>query len=436
MDEWTATQIRALRLALRLSQERLAARLGASSKTVSNWERGLNPPGLESKNSLDDLLSSATQEQRRRYETFLGTLGQAVNAGAMPATPTGVAEVGASALDPASGGEEATDRRQALRAAGAVAVTAVVPDPVHQSLRLFEALGGSRVGVQALEHVDAAVDGLARDYFDKPFDQMSGELSGLRQIALTLMQGTSSLVEQRRLGLATGLLSGMLGALCLDTGDFKSADVHLEVAWRLASDVRHDGLSAWVRALQSNAAFYGGDLRSAVALARAGQEVTTEPTESLRLLSYEARAAAKLGDVGGADRAMRRADVLANGDDVEGPGHRVFDFDLGRFTATTSTSLVWMGEFDRGREQAERALALFDGPYPSRFTGLVAQVDLALVELHEGNVERALALGHGVLDGPRGRSVDVRLRDLDDKLAPLRSSPLVHEFHERALTSR
>lgn len=436
MEEWKAGSIHALRLALRLSQEKFADRVGASAKSISNWERGLNSPSLDLRNSLDGALASASSEQRERFAFFLGTVEPAVKSGNQPTTPSESAEVQPSAVGRAREGEEAMDRRQALRAAGALAVTTMVPDPVDQSRRLLAAFAGSRIGAEGLDHVEASVDRLACEYFDKPFDQLAAEVSGLRQITSTLMRGTPSLAEQRHLGLMTGLLSGMLGALSLDSGDFPAADVHLEVAWRLGSEVRHDRLCCWVWALRSNAAFYRDDLVGAVELARAGRAVAAQPADALRLMSYEARALARMGDVGGTGEALRRAESLVAGATLDGPGRRVSDFDLARYTVAASTSLVWIGQFPTAREYSERALALFDGPYPSLATRLIARVDLALVELHEGDLEHALALGHDVLDNLRGRSVVMRLLDLDHALSPLRSSPAVSEFHERVAASR
>lgn len=436
MEEWEVTHVRALRLALRLSQEKFAETLGASCKTVSNWERGLNPPGLDMKDRLDRVLSEATPEQRKRFAYLLGRVEHTAEVHVSSATPAELVGAQELGVGPERGGEEPTNRRQALRAAGAVAATTFVPDPVDQSLRLLEAFRGCHIGAQGLDQIEASVDRLAREYFDKPFNQLLDEATGLRQITLTLMRGTTSLAEQRHLGLMTGLLSAMLGALSLDTGDFTAADVHLDVAWRLASDIKHDRLCSWVRALQSNSAFYRGDPRRALELSRAGQTGATPAAGNLRLMAFEARALARLGDNDGADRALRKADLLVDSAGLEGPGHRVFDYDLAQYTVATSTSHVWIGQFGRAREHAERALSLFDARYPSTSNSLIARVDLALVELHEGELERALALGHEVLGALRGESAAARLRDLDNALSPLRSSRAVSEFHERVLASR
>lgn len=70
VDEWTSGSVRALRLALRLSQEKFAQKLGASAKTVGNWERDLNRPGLDLKDALDSALVTLSHEQRKRFFHF------------------------------------------------------------------------------------------------------------------------------------------------------------------------------------------------------------------------------------------------------------------------------------------------------------------------------------------------------------------------------
>jgi len=65
--EWDPARIRALRLALRLPQERFAERLGAAPKTVCNWEQGRHPPGLALTQALDEVWEAATSEQKKRF---------------------------------------------------------------------------------------------------------------------------------------------------------------------------------------------------------------------------------------------------------------------------------------------------------------------------------------------------------------------------------
>lgn len=65
--EWDPANIRALRAALRLPQEKFAFQLGAAPKTVRNWEQGQHPPSLALQRELDQAWESASPEQKRRF---------------------------------------------------------------------------------------------------------------------------------------------------------------------------------------------------------------------------------------------------------------------------------------------------------------------------------------------------------------------------------
>ena len=65
--EWDPANIRALRSALRLPQEKFAFQLGAAPKTVRNWERGQHPPSLALQRALDQTWESASPEQKKRF---------------------------------------------------------------------------------------------------------------------------------------------------------------------------------------------------------------------------------------------------------------------------------------------------------------------------------------------------------------------------------
>jgi len=73
MMEWGAGQVRALRHALRLGQEDFAQHVGAAARTIRNWERGENEPGLALQRELDAALEAASDDQRLRFAHRLAT---------------------------------------------------------------------------------------------------------------------------------------------------------------------------------------------------------------------------------------------------------------------------------------------------------------------------------------------------------------------------
>jgi transcriptional regulator with XRE-family HTH domain len=91
--EWDPANIRALRTALRLPQEKFAFQLGAAPKTVRNWERGQHPPSLALQRALDQAWESASPGQKKRFFASLSPSGKTE---AWPAPDTGDGEEAAS----------------------------------------------------------------------------------------------------------------------------------------------------------------------------------------------------------------------------------------------------------------------------------------------------------------------------------------------------
>lgn len=67
VGEWTSPLVRALRTALRLTQERFAERLGMAPRTVRDWEAG-HPIALASQDVLDAALAGLGEVQRARFD--------------------------------------------------------------------------------------------------------------------------------------------------------------------------------------------------------------------------------------------------------------------------------------------------------------------------------------------------------------------------------
>ena len=66
--EWTPTRISLLReVGLCLPQDKFAATLGFTKRTVGNAERGVHPPGLALRRTLDHTLEKASDAQRDRF---------------------------------------------------------------------------------------------------------------------------------------------------------------------------------------------------------------------------------------------------------------------------------------------------------------------------------------------------------------------------------
>lgn len=74
VQHWTVTEIRALRLARRMSVREFAAHLGVSARVVSRWENTAAPskPRPMNQAALDTLLAQADQHARQRLAEIPG----------------------------------------------------------------------------------------------------------------------------------------------------------------------------------------------------------------------------------------------------------------------------------------------------------------------------------------------------------------------------
>jgi transcriptional regulator with XRE-family HTH domain len=126
---WSGRETRALREALRMSVREFAARLGASDRTVSNWEAGgqTTRPRPVWQASLDTLLQQASGNEQARFELLV-----------TPAEPSAAAET-AVALD-------AVKRRSVLNGLTAVALPALGLEDLH---RMVTAVDEGRRSVNA-----------------------------------------------------------------------------------------------------------------------------------------------------------------------------------------------------------------------------------------------------------------------------------------------
>jgi len=75
--DWNPAAVRALRKALRYSQEDLGQKLGASTKTIRSWEHGEHRPRPYHEQALDTVRERMSLDQRQWFEALLSETGSA-----------------------------------------------------------------------------------------------------------------------------------------------------------------------------------------------------------------------------------------------------------------------------------------------------------------------------------------------------------------------
>jgi DNA-binding transcriptional regulator YiaG len=262
-----------------IAWERFAVRVGVDARMVSKWERGEKRPSRLYQECLrllfnDPELFGAGDDAMNRRQWLRGTAA------------VGTAMLLAEASPGDNGGRSEDGTMGQLLA-----------DATAESVELSRQTEASDLGPATLEHLDLAVERLGVVYMTTPPGSLLDELCWYRRRAVEVLGGRHTLAQQRRLYVAAGWLTGLLGHLSFDLGDYQAARAHCVTAWQLADDAGERELGAWVRNIQAMVALYTRRFMEAVRYAEAGGELAAAGTTgSVQLPVLAARAHARLGN--------------------------------------------------------------------------------------------------------------------------------------------
>ncbi|WP_344405321.1 helix-turn-helix transcriptional regulator [Streptomyces longisporus] len=296
--------------------------------------------------------------------------------------------VSKSRQDGAKAVEAAPARPVAPSRSGAVSADAVV------SADFAQFIAQRNADEFVVEQLEADVARLARAYVSHPLMELYIEIKRLRDGAFELLRGRQHPRQTADLYVAASRLCGLSAHVCLDLGDYDSAATHARTARACAEAVGHEGMLAWVRAVESLIAYWTGRYEQAARLAQAGRHHRAPGSIGARLASLEARALAIVGDRVGAVAALadaeRSREAMAGHDEVPG----VFAFPAAKQFAYAGTTNLAVG----GREHVQQAIASADTAI--RLYRSAEDDDQSVGDLFAAHVD--LARGHlllGDLDG-------------------------------------
>lgn len=234
-----------------------------------------------------------------------------------------------------------------------------------------------------VEQLEADVARLARAYVSHPLMEQYVEIKRLRDGVFDLLRGRQHPRQTTDLYLSASRLCGLSAHVCLDLGAYDSAATHARTARACAEAAGHEGMLAWVRAVESLIAYWTGRYEQAARLAQAGRRHRASGSIGARLASLEARALAIVGDSAGALAALsdaeRSREAISGRDEVLG----VFDFPVAKQFAYAGTTLLAVGgqeHVHRAIVSAETAIRLYrsaDGDDQSVGDLFAAHLDLA-----------------------------------------------------------
>ncbi|WP_435173000.1 XRE family transcriptional regulator [Actinacidiphila sp. bgisy145] len=241
--------------------------------------------------------------------------------------------------------------------------------------------------------MEVDVGRLARTYVSHPLMEQYAEIKRLRDGVFELLRGRQRPRQTTDLFLSASRLCGLSAHVCLDLGDYDSAATHARTARACAEAARHEGMLAWVRAVESLIAYWTGQYERAAQLAQVGRRHRESGSIGARLASLEARALAVVGDSAGALAALsdaeRSREVISGQEEVQG----VFDFPAAKQFAYAGTALLAVGGPEHVRQaivSAETAIRLYrsaDGDDQSVGDLFAAHLDLAGGRLLLGDLD-------------------------------------------------
>ncbi|MER6707346.1 helix-turn-helix domain-containing protein [Streptomyces fumanus] len=203
-----------------------------------------------------------------------------------------------------------------------------------------------------VEQVDADVGRLARTYVSHPLMEQYVEIKRLRDGVFELLRGRQHPRQTTDLCLSASRLCGLFAHVCLDLGDYGSAATHARTARASAAAAGHEGMLAWVRAVESLIAYWTGQYEQAARLAHEGRRHRASGSIRARLASLEARALAMVGDSVGALTALSDAEHAREAMSGRGEEPGIFDFPAAKQFAYAGTTLLAVG----GRQHVQRAI--------------------------------------------------------------------------------
>lgn len=415
--EWTAAAVKALRGSYRLNREEFAELLGASPKSVQNWETGtVGKISPYMQRALDAALSDAATEVRQRFTSAVESDSQehggaqrngptddadeielVRQAATMPTPTTSLAgarevveltEILQLQLSRSAGNSElpfglgvdayqltdylrswATDvnRRELIRLLG-LAATNLAAVPLLITLnddeqgRLEKVIATPRrVDAQAVGYIETVLHAAMNQ------DDVLGPQAALdtvlaqRKLTHTLLSECPSQLRRRLLTLY-GNVSRFAGWLSFDLGDFETASIYYEQARVAAHEAENADLSSFVLCNMSHLATWRQRPRVGIDHALAAQN-WAEDTDDELLRAYAADVAARAYAGAGKDQACLDALDTAQRGLGGGQTHTpatslVYFYGPGQFAQTRSLCLLQLGQVAEAERAAKESLQL------------------------------------------------------------------------------
>jgi tetratricopeptide (TPR) repeat protein len=387
IDSWTGHLACALQAALRMSNEAFADRLGASVRAVAGWhENPMLVPRPEMQQALDTLLDKADAGAKARFRR---------NTVDPRPEPSPLTQVPPPRREMIAGDYRLGPDRDPESARRALLANALVTDDLQPDFALLElaetirrevedTLAAGTVSPGRLAHIEEIIASHLRDYTTTPpTTALAGLLLHFMDVQRLSAARQPAAIQSRLSEIAT-MLATLAADSLMKLGRIGEARSWYGTATIAADDSGNCELRARVRAQEAMLPYYYGNPAEVVRLANDAREILgdTPRTAGALAAAAEARAQARMGLRADAEKAMARAQELAE-KIAEPDNDEAFRFGERRHLFYVSGALTNLGETARAEGVQARALELYGSTAPL--------IDPALIRLDQAHL---LVLDH------------------------------------------
>jgi transcriptional regulator with XRE-family HTH domain len=409
VERWTGAEASRLRLALRLSIEGFAQRLGVSSRAVDKWEsRGDTiKPRPETQAMLDTALSQASVEAQARFES----------------TDPSVATSSIRALYddiPIAGFAVLASDDQKWIASELLKHLWLEPGLMH------EALDSGSVGSEHLLALKLAASRLGTLVVRVPPETLMPETFRYFYTVRRLISNKQTLTAQRQLATLGSMFATVLAEILFNQGQFQLASQWYGVGLRAAQEAEDQYLADISLAGSTYLPTYKPDPQAVLTnvAARLDNNETSSPAIAW-LWGFRAKAHAALGNQTDFQKSIDRARKVLelSSPDLVQPG--IFSFLPEKLAFYEARGWVELGNTEAASSAAKHAMSLYDVAETTE--PALTRFEQASAFAQAGEFDEACRIATAALLDPNtyhGVTVVSRAHEFDQQLGGFNTSPV------------
>jgi tetratricopeptide (TPR) repeat protein len=313
----------------------------------------------------------------------------------------------------------------------------LLSDTGMETLEIISRLRASDVSSSTLDALRVTVDRLCCEYpFADPAQLQVEGREWLRRITELLNRRLTLSQHSEVLNLA-GWLALLVGCVEYDLGQKRQAEATRLAALSLGTEADRPDIIGWAHEMRAWYALTQGDLRTAIAAARAGEELAPGRTVSVQLAAQQAKAWARIGDRRQVELALDRGRSVLESLPYPEDLNNHFVVDPAKFDFYAMDAYRIAGEDKLAEMYAReviRSATLPNGREIKPMRAAEARITLGVIAARGGDLDRALEMGELAISGDR-KSLPSLLMVSSELTTLLReqfsSDPLAIEFVEK-----